>query len=100
MRNVYIYILVMAVVTYLVRVIPLVFFHREIKSRFIRSFLYYMPYVTLSLMIFPAMIEASGNITAGIIGFAVAIVVAFFKASLPLVACASCLAVYLSLLLF
>lgn len=100
MHNTYIYILVMAVVTYLVRVIPLIFFKNEIKSVFIKSFLHYVPYVTLSVMTFPAIIMASGNSLWGVIGFSVAIIVSLIKGSLPLVASCCCLAVYLSSLIF
>ena len=110
MHNTYIYILVMAVVTYIVRVIPLVFFKNEviplvffkneIKSVFIKSFLHYVPYVTLSVMTFPAIITASGNSLWGVIGFAVAIIVSLIKGSLPLVASCCCLAVYISSLIF
>ena len=53
-HNVYIYILVMGIVTYLIRVLPLTLIRKEIKNRFIRSFLYYVPYVTLAVMTFPA----------------------------------------------
>lgn len=100
MHNTYIYILVMAVVTYIVRVIPLIFFKNEIKSVFIKSFLHYVPYVTLSVMTFPAIITASGNSLWGVIGFAVAIIVSLIKGSLPLVASCCCLAVYISSLIF
>lgn len=100
MHNTYIHILVMAVVTYIVRVIPLVFFKNEIKSVFIKSFLHYVPYVTLSVMTFPAIITASGNSLWGVIGFTVAIIVSLIKGSLPLVASCCCLAVYISSLIF
>lgn len=100
MHNTYIHILVMAVVTYIVREIPLVFFKNEIKSVFIKSFLHYVPYVTLSVMTFPAIITASGNSLWGVIGFAVAIIVSLIKGSLPLVASCCCLAVYISSLIF
>ncbi len=96
MRNTYVCILVMALVTYLVRVIPLVFFHGGIKSRFIRSFLHYVPYVTLSVMTFPAIITASGNPLSGLVGLAVAVAVSVWKGSLPLVAAFCCLSVYIS----
>lgn len=100
MRNVYVHILVMALVTYLVRVIPLIFFHGGIRSAFFRSFLHYVPYVTLSVMTFPAIITASGSYVCGVIGFAVAVIVSIVKGSLPLVATCCCLAVYISSLFF
>ena len=58
-RNIYIYMLIMASVTYLIRVIPLTLIRREIRNTFIRSFLYYVPYVTLAVMTFPAIVEAT-----------------------------------------
>ena len=58
-HNIYIYILVMTAVTYTIRMLPLVLIRREIKNQFIRSFLYYVPYVTLAVMTFPAILEAS-----------------------------------------
>ena len=60
-HNVYIYILVMGIVTYLIRVLPLTLIRKEIKNRFIRSFLYYVPYVTLAVMTFPAILDATGS---------------------------------------
>ena len=56
-KNIYLYIIIMATVTYAIRVIPLAFIRREIKNTFIRSFLYYVPYVTLAVMTFPAIIK-------------------------------------------
>ena len=57
--DVFLYIIVMAVVTYLVRVLPLTLIRKEIKNTFIKSFLYYVPYVTLAVMIFPAIIRCN-----------------------------------------
>ena len=68
-HNIYIYMLIMAGVTYLIRVLPLTLIRKEIKSTFIRSFLYYVPYVTLSVMTFPAIIEATQNPVAAAIAF-------------------------------
>ena len=61
-HNIYIYILVMTVVTYTIRMLPLVLIRREIKNQFIRSFLYYVPYVTLAVMTFPAILSETGSI--------------------------------------
>ena len=88
-----IYILIMAVITYLIRMLPLVVFRKEIKSRFIKSFLDYVPYVTLSVMTFPAILSATGDIRTGIAGFAVALIMAWKKLSLPVVAAGACAAV-------
>mgnify|MGYP000088469515 FL=1 len=60
-HNIYIYILVMFAVTYLIRVLPLTLIRKEIKNKTIRSFLYYVPYVTLAVMTFPAIMEATNS---------------------------------------
>ncbi|MBP3312487.1 MAG: AzlD domain-containing protein, partial [Butyricicoccus sp.] len=60
-RNIYLYIFVMAAVTYLIRVLPLTLIRRQIKNTFLRSFLYYVPYVTLAVMTFPALLSATGS---------------------------------------
>ncbi len=87
------YILIMAVVTYLIRMLPLVVFRKEIKNRFVRSFLHYVPYVTLSVMTFPAIISAGSNMICGIAGFATAFFLAWKGRSLPFVAGGACLVV-------
>ena len=70
MHNVYIYILCMAAVTYLIRVLPLTLIRKPIKSRVLRSFLYYVPYVTLAVMTFPAIVESTEFALAGVLAFA------------------------------
>lgn len=82
MNNVYFYILVMAIVTYLIRVIPLTVFRKEIKNVYFRSFLYYVPYVTLAVMIFPAILDATASPWSALAGFVIAIVSAYYGASL------------------
>ena len=94
--NVYIYILVMAVVTYLIRMLPLTLIRKEIKNRTIRSFLYYVPYVTLAVMTFPAILTATGSTLSAAIGFAVAIFFAYRRGSLIKVACLACAAVFVA----
>lgn len=91
-----IYLLVMAGVTYLIRMIPMVVFKERIKNRFVVSFLYYVPYAVLSAMVFPAIFYVSGNITSAAVGFAVAVLVSFFGKSLVTVALCSCTAVLVS----
>ena len=93
--SIYIYILVMAVTTYLVRALPLTVFRKPIKSRFLRSFLHYVPTACLTAMTFPAILYATENIISGAAGLAVGVVLAFKKQSLLIVALASCLAVFL-----
>lgn len=89
-------VLAMAVVTYLIRVIPLVLFKKKIKSKFIRSFLYYVPYAVLSAMTFPAILYSTGNMISASIGTAVALTASFTKRSLVVVAILACLAVLLT----
>lgn len=95
-NNVYIYIFVMAVVTYLIRVLPLTLIRKEIKNVTIRSFLYYVPYVTLSVMTFPGIIHATGSIWSGIIGFAAASILAWKGKSLFQVASLACVMVFIA----
>ena len=86
--------LVMALVTYLIRVSPLVLIRREIKNKTVRSFLYYVPYVTLSVMTFPAILTATAVIWSALAALAVAVVLSLFRCKLPVVALAACLTVF------
>lgn len=94
-HNIYIYILVMAVVTYLIRVLPLTLIKKEIKNRTIRSFLFYVPYVTLAVMTFPAILSASDSMAAATVGFLVALVLAWLRKSLFFVSVSACVVVYI-----
>ena len=98
--NLWLYILVTAAVTYLIRVTPLVLIRREITNPVIRSFLYYVPYVTLAVMTFPAIIEATQSVWSGLGALAVGGFLAFRGRSLFTVAVASCLTVFLLELIF
>ena len=93
-KNIYIYLLVMAVVTYAIRVIPLTVVRKRIKSRFFQSFLYYVPYVTLAVMTFPAMMNATQNIYSGVAALIVGIIIAWLGGGLFPVAASCCLTVY------
>lgn len=93
-HNVYLYILVMAAVTYLIRVLPLTLIRREIKNVTIRSFLYYVPYVTLSVMTFPAILSATASVWSAVAGFVAAIILAYRGASLFKVSVCACLVVF------
>ena len=84
--NFFLYLAVMAGVTYLVRMLPLVLVRKKIENRFIRSFLYYVPYSVLSVMTFPSIFFSTGNIASAVIGTAVAVVLAYRKKSLIVVA--------------
>ncbi|MBQ7676878.1 MAG: AzlD domain-containing protein [Lachnospiraceae bacterium] len=91
----YIYIAVMAVVTYLIRVLPLVLFKKEIKSRFVKRFLYYVPYAALASMTFPAILYATDSVAAAACGFAVALVLAWKEKSMVTVAIVACAVVFI-----
>ena len=93
-ENVYVYITIMAAVTYAIRVLPLTLIRKPIKNRFIQSFLYYVPYVTLAVMTFPAIITATENPIAAGISFAVAVLLAWFQRSLFQVAVLACAVVF------
>lgn len=96
MNNAYIYILVMAVTTYLIRMLPLVLVRKEIKNPFIRSFLYYVPYACLAAMTFPAILTSTASVISAVIGFAVALVAAYMEKSLVTVAIVACVAVFIA----
>ena len=83
-------------VSYLIRVLPLTLIRKPIKNRFIRSFLYYVPYVTLAVMTFPAIVQATQSPIAGIIALAVGIILSFIGAGLFPVACACCAVVFIA----
>ena len=94
--NIWMYILVSAGVSYLIRVTPLVLIRLEITNRTLRSFLYYVPYVTLAVMTFPAIMEATQNPIAGLLALLAGILLAWRGGSLFLVAVACCLVVFVS----
>jgi branched-subunit amino acid transport protein len=92
----WIYLLIMAGSTYLIRAIPFALVRKKIESPFIRSFLYYIPYAVLTAMTFPAVLYATGNITAAAVGFGVALFLALTKKGLTTVAMAASAAVFLT----
>ena len=87
---------VMAGVTYLIRVIPFVAFRKKIQNRFIRSFLYYIPYAVLAAMTVPAIFSSTSHLYSALVGFAAALVTAFFGRGLETVALSACGAVLLA----
>ena len=93
-HNIYVYILVMAGVTYLIRMLPLVLSKKEITNRYIKSFLYYVPYACLAAMTFPAILFATANIYSGIAGLIAAVIAAYKNKSLLSVALFACVAVF------
>ena len=86
-------ILIMAGITYLIRMLPLVFIRKKIKSRYVLSVLYYIPYAVLSAMTFPYIFYSTGNLWTAIVGTVIAVVASVCKRSLLTVAICSCLAV-------
>ena len=90
------YILVMAGVTYLIRMLPLAFFRRKVRSRFFRSFLYYLPYAVLSAMVIPSVFSSTGSVITAAVGLAVAVLLAWLERSLIVVALGASAAAYLA----
>jgi branched-subunit amino acid transport protein len=97
--NIYIYIGVMAVTTYLVRALPLTLFKKPIRNRFLKSFLHYVPAACLTTMTFPAILFSTGEMAASVAGFAAALILAFQRKSLIVVASVASLAALLAELL-
>ncbi len=93
--NIYLYILIMAAVTYAIRVIPLTLIRKPITSKFIKSFLYYVPYVTLAVMTFPAIINATQSPIAGLVALVLGILAAWFGAGLFPVSVICCVTVFI-----
>lgn len=94
--NLYLYVLVMAGVTYLIRMLPLVLARKEITSPFVKSFLYYVPYACLAAMTFPAILTSTASVISGAVGFAVALFAAYKERSLLTVALCACGAVFVA----
>ena len=94
------YLLVMAGVTYLIRMLPLTVFRKEIKSRFVMSFLHYVPYAVLGAMTIPDVLYSTGNLYTALVGLAVAVVLAWRGKGLLTVAIAACVAVAAAQLIF
>ncbi len=95
MKNIYVYILIMAVTTYLIRMLPLVLVRKEIKNVFIRSFLTYVPYAALAAMTFPAILSSTDSVISAACGFATAVILSYFEKSLITVALSACGVVFL-----
>lgn len=94
-HNIYIYIIVMAAVIYLIRLLPLTLIRKKITNRTLCSFLYYVPYVTLAVMTFPAIIEATSSIVSGAAALITGILLSYFGVSLFGVAVSSCAVVFI-----
>ncbi len=94
-QNVYLYLIVAAITLYAIRALPMTLIRKDIKSPFIRSFLYYVPYVTLAVMTFPAILEATGSQASALIGFLAAVLIAWFDGNLFRVAIGACITVFI-----
>ena len=94
-HNIYVYIASMFIVTTIIRVLPLTLIRREIKNVTLRSFLYYIPYVTLAVMTFPAILDATGSPWSAWAALIVAIVAAWLGKSLFFVSSAACIVVFI-----
>ena len=92
-HNIYLYILVMAGTTYLIRMLPLTLIRKEIKNKTIRSFLYYVPYVTLAVMTFPAILSETGSVWSAWAALAAGIFLAWTGKSLLQVSVSACIVV-------
>ena len=99
-NNLFIYLLLMVLVTNLIRILPVTVVRKKIKNRFLRSFLYYVPYVTLAVMTVPAIIDATGSPLAGALALVAGIVAAWFGMGLFPVALTCCIVVLLAGLIF
>ena len=95
-HNIYVYLLIMSAVTLAIRILPLTLIRRQVKSPFLRSFLYYVPYVTLAVMTVPSITQATQTPVSGTLALVVGVAIAWYGASLFRVAAFCCLAVFLS----
>ncbi len=94
MNNIALYMFIMAAVTYLIRMLPLALIKKKITNRFFKSFLYYVPFVTLAVMTFPAILTATDSIWSALAAFLVAMIVAYAGGGLPTVATIACAVVF------
>ncbi len=99
-HSISIYLLVAAAAIYLIRMLPMTLIRRDIKNPLIRSFLYYVPYVTLAVMTFPAILSATGSSISAWAGFLAGVALAYVDGNLFRVAICSCVVVYLAELFF
>lgn len=92
---IYVYIIAIALTTYLIRMLPLTLMQKKIENKFIRSFLYYVPYACLTAMTIPSIFTATRSVYSAVVGFVVAIIIAKKSNNLVLVAGMACLAVFI-----
>lgn len=96
MPNYAIYLFVMAGITYLIRMVPLVLVKKKIKNKYILSFLYYIPYAVLSVMTFPAIFYSTSSVISAAVGTVIALIIAFMNKSMVIVAALSSLGVFVT----
>ena len=99
-NNIYFSLLIMCATVYMIRLLPLLFLRKPITNRFIRSFLFYVPYVTLAVMTFPAIVTATDKVWAGAAALIVGLIVAWVNGDLFIVAVSCCATVFLAGLVF
>ncbi len=95
-NNIALYMFIMAAVTYLIRMLPLALIKKKITNQFFKSFLYYVPFVTLAVMTFPAILSATESVWSAAAAFAVAMIVAYAGGGLPTVATIACAVVFVA----
>ena len=95
-HNIYLYILIAGLTSYLIRVLPLTLIRKPIRSPFLKSFLYYVPYATLAVMTFPAIVQATQSPLSGILALATGVILSWHNKSLPLVATVCCIVVFIT----
>lgn len=93
--NIYIYIVTMALVTYLIRAIPLTVFTKKIKNKYVLSFLYYVPYTCLTVMTIPSIFSSTSSLVSAVAGFLVAVILGYFKKGLVTVAVSATVTVFI-----
>lgn len=93
-HNIYIYLIVMSAVTLAIRILPITLLRRQIENRFLKSFLYYVPYVTLAVMTFPSIVDATQIPQAGTAALLIGVALAWFGASLFQVSACCCIVVF------
>lgn len=94
-HNIYLYLAIMGGVTLAIRILPLTLIRRQVQNTFLRSFLYYVPYVTLAAMTFPAILHATDSLWSGLAALVAGVLVAWFSGNLFLVAASGCVVVFL-----
>lgn len=96
MKNIFIAVILMATVTYLPRVLPIAVFRKEIRSKYLKSFLKYVPFAVLGALTFPDIFTSTGNITTAVFGTIVALYLAYREMGLVVVAIGAILTVYIT----